>query len=90
MPEKKVKPIVPTLRGEIWRLADGRDVTFLRLLEVVPKVGRLYQVLDEIGLLEAVFERQFEKRIKPPVPEAVAGTVDDGKRDAGRRGNDGY
>lgn len=90
MPEKKVKPIVPTLRGEAWRLADGRDVTLLRLLEVVPKVGRLYQVLNELGLLEAVFERQFEKRIKPPVPEVVAGAVDDGKRDAGRRGNDGY
>ena len=90
MAEKKDKPVVPTLRGETWRLADNRDVTFLKLLEVVPKVGRLYQVLNELGLLEAVFERQFVRRINPPVSEDVERMGPGDRRDAGRRGNDGY
>lgn len=86
--ESKEKPIRPTLRGEIWELADGQNVTFVALLRVVPKVGRLYAVFGHTGALEAVYERQFVRRINPPVPEDSDGV--DAKRDAGRRGNDGY
>lgn len=86
--ESKEKPIRPTLRGETWELADGRNVVFLSLLKVVPKVGRLYEVLNDLGVLEAVYARQFVRRINPPVPEDSDGV--DAKRDAGRRGNDGY
>lgn len=86
----KEKRIVPYMRGEVWKLADAREVTFLKMLRIIPRIGRLYEVLNEIGMLESIYDRQFIERIKPPVPAAIDGVAPNSERDAGRRGNDGY
>lgn len=61
---KKPKPIVPRLRGEVWKLRDGREVTVLRHL-----TSDCLSVINERGIMEAVYVPQFQTRIMPPVVE---------------------
>lgn len=63
------KPIRPSERGERWMMDDGRRVTLLRLLGVSDDKTRCFEVLNEQGRLEAVYEPHFFARIFPPTKE---------------------
>lgn len=65
-PPSNPKPLKPKLRGERWELGDGRKVVFLDLLGIDNLGNRSLEVLNERGALEAVYERQFRKRLYPP------------------------
>lgn len=65
MPPKDPKRIRPKLRGERWQLHDGRNVVLLELLGVNDLGARSYEILNERGALEAVYEAEFSKRLYP-------------------------
>ena len=54
----------PRLRGEVWITWDDREVTILKHL-----AHDCVEVLNDRGDLEALYENQFRKRLKPPVTE---------------------
>jgi hypothetical protein len=64
VPPDNPKPIRPKQRGEKWMLKDGRLVTYLQLLAVNDQ-GRCLEVIDERGILDAVYESQFVTKVYP-------------------------
>ena len=68
MPPTNPKPDKPKYRGETWLLHDNRQVVFLGLRAVTKgevKI-RMYEVLNERGMLECLAEGEFRKKVQPP------------------------
>lgn len=70
-----MKALTPKIRGEVWELGDGRQVTFLRR-----KKKDVCEVLTQRLFLEVHYVREFRKRLAPPMPETVDGVGSLGRR----------
>jgi hypothetical protein len=58
----KEKPIRPSLRGERWELWNGVKVTLIQRLS-----KNMLEVIFDNGMLGALGESEFKKRVDPPV-----------------------
>lgn len=59
-----VNRVKPKLRGEKWLTTDDRTVILLSRLR-----ENCYEVINERGLLEMLYEGQFRTRVEPPLTE---------------------